>query len=71
MKALWYLTATKLKNQLKSLIRKPARLIYVVFMLAMLGLVLWSGEQLGEIGTFRPMEELFFSITEGTEEGKA
>lgn len=58
MKALWYLTATKLKNQLKSLIRKPARMIYVVFMLAMLGLVLWSGEQLGEIGTFRPMEEL-------------
>lgn len=58
MKALWYLTATKLKNQLKSLIRKPARLIYVIFMLAMLGLVLWGGSQLEPDGTFRPMEEL-------------
>lgn len=58
MKALSYLTGTKLKNQLKSMIRKPARLIYALVLLALLCVTLWSGNQLGPHGNFRSMEEL-------------
>lgn len=58
MKALCYLTGTRLKNQLKSMIRKPARLIYVLVLLALLCMTLWSGNQLGAAGNFSPLEEL-------------
>ena len=36
MSALTYLTLTRLKNGIRDLLRKPARLIYVVFLLALL-----------------------------------
>ena len=36
MSALTYLTLTRLKNGIRDLLRKPARLIYVAFLLALL-----------------------------------
>lgn len=45
-----YLTAVKLKNQIKDFVKKPAKLIYVLFLAAMLGLVAFSGNmQDGEV----------------------
>ena len=41
-KPLIYLLKTKLKNMLKELVRKPSRIIYTLFMLAMLVLVLFT-----------------------------
>ena len=37
MNALGYLIFTRLKNTLKSLIRQPARLIYVIIIVALIG----------------------------------
>lgn len=58
MKALLYLMRTKLKNQLKSLIRKPGRLIYALFLLACLILVLVGGSAAYRVQNLRPAEEL-------------
>ena len=38
MSALTYLTLTRLKNGIRDLLRKPARLIYVVFLLIARGI---------------------------------
>lgn len=48
--ALGYLTFTKLKNQVKDLVRSPAKLIYVVVMAAVLALSVMgrSGQELEE-----------------------
>jgi hypothetical protein len=43
MNAIFYLGRTKLKNELKSLIRKPSRLIYVLVIVALLVLTLAGG----------------------------
>jgi hypothetical protein len=43
MNALLYLRRIKLKNQLKSLVKKPSRLIYVVIIIAALALTLIGG----------------------------
>ncbi len=43
MNALPYLFITKLKNRFRELLRKPAQLIYLVFMVGMVAMVLWSG----------------------------
>lgn len=56
-----YLTAVKLKNQIKDVFKKPAKLIYVLFMAAMLGLVAFSGNlEDGEVlpGGYRPISDL-------------
>lgn len=52
-----YLTVIKLKNQLKETIRHPSRLIYGVFLVAMLVLVVVSGNVEGEMD-LRPLSEL-------------
>ena len=43
MNAIFYLSRTKLKNQLKGLIRKPSRLIYLLIIIALLILTLVGG----------------------------
>ena len=54
-----YLTAVKLKNQIKDFVKKPAKLIYVLFLAAMLGLVAFSGNvQGGELYPERPLSDL-------------
>ena len=54
---LMYLTAVKLKNQLKEGVKHPAKLIYVLFIAAMLALVAFTGN--GEPqGDLRPLYEL-------------
>lgn len=57
--SLRYLMAMRLKNQLKSLIRSPAKLVYAVILLALLVFVLISG-QMGSAGStvFRDSAEL-------------
>lgn len=58
--ALVYLSVTRLKNLLRSLVTKPASLIYLVFMAAMLGIVAFSGNvQAADTEAFRPITELF------------
>lgn len=52
MSALTYLTLTQLKNRIRSLVRSPAKLIYSVIVLALLGLVIFAGSQEdGEVGS--------------------
>lgn len=56
-----YLTAVKLKNQIKDVFKKPAKLVYVLFMAAMLGLVAFSGNmEDGDLlsGGYRPISDL-------------
>lgn len=53
---LLYLTAVKLKNQLKEAVKHPAKLIYVLFIVAMLALTVISGGE-AEMGS-RPLYEL-------------
>ena len=56
-----YLTAVKLKNQIKDFVNKPAKLIYVLFLAAMLGLVAFSGNVQDEemfLGGHRPLSDL-------------
>ncbi|MCI2058252.1 MAG: putative ABC exporter domain-containing protein, partial [Oscillibacter sp.] len=49
MRALFYLRGRKLKNQLKSIVQKPTRLLYTLFLLAILGLTLFNGARLGAL----------------------
>ena len=58
MKALGYLLCTKLKNQLKTLVQKPGRLIYALFLLACLVLVVVAGGQAPDRADYRPLPEL-------------
>lgn len=59
-----YLTFTKLKNQIKSIFRTPSQLIYLIFMVALFGFVIFSGNyaELESGGEFRSITELV-SIT--------
>lgn len=58
MSALTYLTLTQLKNRFKGIFRSPAKLIYTIFLLAMLVLVLFSGTMAGEDGLGKPDSRL-------------
>lgn len=59
MSALTYLTLTRLKNNIKQLLHKPARLIYVLLMVALFVFVAVSGSGTGPIGeTYRDPAEL-------------
>lgn len=58
MSALTYLTLTKLKNRFKGIFRSPAKLIYAIFLLAMLVLLLFSGTMAGEDGLGKPDSRL-------------
>lgn len=62
--ALTYITFTKLKNQLKELFKKPAKLIYVIFFLALIVFTVFSGNtaqaETGEV--FRDMRELIAGV---------
>lgn len=61
--ALTYLTATKLKNQLKSILKSPAHLIYGVVMIAVLVFMAFSGNSMQEdLSELRPRQELIFII---------
>ena len=48
MNAIFYLSRTKLKNQLKGLIKKPSRLIYLLIVIALLILTLVGGHAADE-----------------------
>ncbi|NLV85933.1 MAG: hypothetical protein GX025_01745, partial [Clostridiales bacterium] len=43
--ALFYLLATKLKNNLKEFVKKPAKLIFALFLIAMFGLTIFGASQ--------------------------
>lgn len=58
MSALNYLTLTQFKNRVKGIFRSPAKLIYAIFLLAMLVLVLFSGTMAGEDGLGKPDSRL-------------
>lgn len=61
--ALTYLTATKLKNQLKSIVKSPAHLIYGVIMIALLVFMAFSGSDMQrDLNDLRPRQELIFII---------
>lgn len=60
MSGLTYLFLTQWKNRLKALFRKPANWVATLFMVAMLGLVIWSGNQSTIKATsFRPITEAY------------
>ena len=57
--ALIYLLGTKLKNQLKSFLKSPGKLLYLVIIVLLIGFVVFSGNISTEAGqAFRPMSEL-------------
>ena len=58
MSALAYLTLATLKNRVRGLFRSPAKLIYAIFLLAMLVLLLFSGTMAGEDGLGKPDSRL-------------
>lgn len=59
--ALVYLTLKKLKNQIKGIFKSPAKLVYALVMIALLALVIFSGNmedsELLSDG-YRPLSEL-------------
>lgn len=54
---LFYLTVVKLKNQIKSLFKSPAKLIYVLFLVGIFALTAFSGNEM-EAGEVRDPAEL-------------
>ena len=64
MNALAYLLFTRLKNTLKSLIRQPARLIYVIIVVVLIGFTIFAGH-MDEVETrqFRDINELVAGAT--------
>ena len=60
-----YLLITKLKNQIKSLFKKPGKIIYLLVIVMLIGLTFWSGgEADGEPDrTVRSMSELAAIVT--------
>ena len=62
--ALSYLLLTKLKNKVKSIVKSPAKLVYTLIMLAMIGLVIFAGNKGAEESQgFRDMGELAAIVT--------
>lgn len=55
--ALPYLVLTRLKNQIKNLLRSPAKLIYALIIIALLAFVLFAGH-MGDSGEYRDRQEL-------------
>ena len=55
---LMYLTAVKLKNQLKEAVKHPAKLIYIIFIAAALVLSTIGGQTNAEHLELRPLQEL-------------
>lgn len=61
--ALTYLTFTKLKNQLKSILKSPAHLIYGIILIALLVLMAFSGDEMQQdLSDLRDRQELVFII---------
>lgn len=62
--ALGYLLKTKIKNQLKQLVRKPARLIYFIFLIAILVFVIFAGNASGVTGNgdIRELGAIIFAL---------
>lgn len=58
MSALSYLTLTQLKNRVKGVFRSPAKLIYTIFIFAMVVLVIFAGGKAGEDGLGAPDSRL-------------
>lgn len=61
--ALGYLTVTKLKNQIKDLLHSPAKLIYVVFMAAILIFSVVGRESQGPLESPQPLYQLTAILT--------
>lgn len=53
-----YLTAVKLKNQIKEAVKHPAKLIYILFLVAVMVFVVVVGRESGEGTELRPLYEL-------------
>lgn len=58
MKALVYLTCTRLKNAVKNFFRSPGRIVLAVFMAAMFVLLLLTGGAPRPTAAIRPLSEL-------------
>lgn len=53
-----YVLSTRLKNKLLSIVKKPSQLIFLIFLAAMFGITIFSGNQAGMYSYVRPIEEL-------------
>jgi len=61
--ALTYLTVTKLKNQLKAILKSPAHLIYGIILIGLLVVMAFSGNEMQQdISELRSRQELIFII---------
>lgn len=58
MSALNYLTLTQFKNRVKGIFRSPAKLIYTIFIIALLVFVIFAGGMAGEDGLGTPNDQL-------------
>ena len=63
--SLSYLLMIKLKNQIKSLLKSPGKLLYLVFIVALMGVTLFSGGKIDEQPdrTIRSLDELTALVT--------
>lgn len=63
MKALIYLVFTNIKNSIKELIKRPAKLIVILFFIAILGFVIWAGDTSGgAIQSTENIQELYAGV---------
>ena len=62
MKALWYLTATKLKNQLLAVVKSPAKLAYAILLVALFAFTAFSGSAY-DVEEMRNPQELVAIMT--------
>ena len=62
--ALTYLFLTRIKNQLKGLIKSPGKLLYVVFFAAIIGVTIWTGGQGDQSAgqSYRDIHELIAAV---------
>ncbi len=56
---LLYVLTTRFKNKILSIVKKPSQLLFIVVIVAMLGVTLLSGNNAGVMYYTRPIEELF------------
>ncbi len=55
---LLYVLTTRFKNKLISIVKKPSQLIFIIILVAMFGITIFSGNQTGTFSYVRPIEEL-------------
>ena len=56
---LLYVLTTRFKNKILSIVKKPSQMLFIVVIVAMLGVTFMSGNDAGVMYYTRPIEELF------------